>query len=351
MEAEVQFVETRKGTPSLLVKKGERENSPVWCCTNKLCKCRAVLDKEKTLIEIIGQHIDFCKKLTERETERNACRVSVKRKADESLNCRPMKIIRKELRASSFKNLQASDIRLVRRSMYRQRQKVVPAIPRSRAETTAYLFKVQENLLTNKGEKFVYIKEDGFIMLTTESNLKLCLGQGLRAQEKSGNNLPFPDSSLETAKSTWESQTSDLPCTIHGCIYGHNIPLAFFPLPGKKETTYTKMFELLKEKLPVDLKPDCIFIDFETAAHKAARAVLQCGTKGCKFHHSQSLFRHIQSCPTLKNVYSEPTLTDANGLFVVHEARDWLVRFLWLSSLPHGEKRLAVYGQLTFGAM
>ncbi|KAK3920885.1 Galactose mutarotase [Frankliniella fusca] len=42
---------------------------------------------------------------------------------------------------------------------------------------------------------------------------RFCLGKGPRAQEKSGNNFPFPDSSLETQKSTWESQTSDLPCS------------------------------------------------------------------------------------------------------------------------------------------
>ncbi|KAE8751174.1 hypothetical protein FOCC_FOCC002258 [Frankliniella occidentalis] len=124
--------------------------------------------------------------------------------------------------------------------------------------------------------------------------------------------------------------------TIHGYIDGHNIPLAYFPLPDKKETTYIEMFKFLQEMSPVEhiTQPDCILIDFESAAHNAARTVLKCDTKGCKFHHSQSLNKHIQSCPTLRNVYNEPSVKDANGFFVQNEERDWLVRFFGLSCVP-----------------
>lgn len=101
---------------------------------------------------------------------------------------------------------------------------------------------------------------------------------------------------------------------------------------------YVKMFKFFKETAEelcgFEVQPDVILIDFEKGAHNAAAEVLKCKTKGCKFHYSQSLLKHIQKLPLLRTTYTTPTEQDKNGRFVPNEGRDWLVSFLGLCHLP-----------------
>jgi len=83
--------------------------------------------------------------------------------------------------------------------------------------------------------------------------------------------------------------------TIHGMKFSTCIPLVYALLPDKTQTTYTKFLTVLKV-LNSSLKPTTLMIDFEQAVQKSASEVFpDCLLRGCFFHFSQSIWRHIQS--------------------------------------------------------
>jgi hypothetical protein len=70
--------------------------------------------------------------------ERQQVRVSVKRKATD-ISTRPAKIIRQNLQETDESHLQPSDLKSISQSLYRQRLKEYPALPKDRMATHACL--------------------------------------------------------------------------------------------------------------------------------------------------------------------------------------------------------------------
>ncbi|XP_052127329.1 uncharacterized protein LOC113218200 [Frankliniella occidentalis] len=82
-------------------------------------------------------------------------RASTKRKAVESLDARPAKVLRRCLGESQYENIDIGDTKLIRRSIYRQRRKNIPALPKSH-DSALEAFRTME-LTTKTGEKFVHV--------------------------------------------------------------------------------------------------------------------------------------------------------------------------------------------------
>ncbi|KAK3916289.1 LOW QUALITY PROTEIN: RNA-directed RNA polymerase VP2 [Frankliniella fusca] len=124
-------------------------------------------------------------------------------------------------------------------------------------------------------------------------------------------------------------------------IHGHNVTLAFFPLPDKKETTYVKMFQFLRDSVQescgIDMEPAVILLDFEKGAHNGAAEVLKSATGGCKFHFSQSLIKHIQKVTLLRTTYCTPPERDQNGLFLPPALEGDVFTTLF-EKVPNGEE-------------
>ncbi|XP_076039035.1 uncharacterized protein LOC143024138, partial [Oratosquilla oratoria] len=71
------------------------------------------------------------------------------------------------------------------------------------------------------------------------------------------------------------------------------IPIIYALLPNKQRSTYSKMFEMLKDLEPT-LSPTSIICDFEHAAFTAMKEVFpEVEIKGCFFHLSQNMHRKI----------------------------------------------------------
>lgn len=82
-------------------------------CTNKVCKTNAVISGDPKVANLEGNHLPSCKSQTPREMERGQMRTAVKRKAEETVTSRPMKIIRRELVSGDYGELCVSDLELV----------------------------------------------------------------------------------------------------------------------------------------------------------------------------------------------------------------------------------------------
>ena len=78
--------------------------------------------------------------------------------------------------------------------------------------------------------------------------------------------------------------------TIHGRSNGHYVPLAFFLLANKHQTSYEDVFRHSEAtKLGMNVLPTIVHTDFETARRPG------CGVKTCRFHLGHRWWRKIQS--------------------------------------------------------
>lgn len=160
--------------------------------------------------------------------------------------------------------------------------------------------------------KNVVIDDEGHILLfTTSSNLeKLAKAEVI-----------IMDGTFSSSPSQFKQIF-----TIHGFLGSGNdrlfLPLVYFLLPNKKQTTYEKAFKLLKKVAKdhkVTLDPSVILTDFETAEINAATRVFPHAKKhGCFFHLAKNLWKRMQkvglSIPYAKSVKCQMTFRKIQAL-------------------------------------
>lgn len=86
--------------------------------------------------------------------------------------------------------------------------------------------------------------------------------------------------------------------TIHGKYIDQYYPLIFCLLPSKKETTYTRMLEIIQNKAEennLTFSPKKVTLDFEKAVISSVSSVFpNAKIQGCLFHYSQCIWRKVQ---------------------------------------------------------
>jgi hypothetical protein len=93
--------------------------------------------------------------------------------------------------------------------------------------------------------------------------------------------------------------------TIHGVKYNNVIPSVFILMPNRRENTYERVFEAIKNLEP-SLNPDSIMTDFEKAAINAFTSSFPSSNqRGCFFHFTQCIWRKIQTpeCSEIRKKY------------------------------------------------
>jgi hypothetical protein len=83
--------------------------------------------------------------------------------------------------------------------------------------------------------------------------------------------------------------------TIHGVKHNNVIPSVFILMPNRRESTYERVFEAIKNLEP-SLNPSSIMTDFERAAINAFTSSFPSSNQRvCFFHFSQCIWRRIQT--------------------------------------------------------
>ena len=91
---------------------------------------------------------------------------------------------------------------------------------------------------------------------------------------------------------------------IHGSLDEHVLPLVYVLTPNRTRATYDRVFQALKN-LKSPLEPDTIMTDFEAASLSSFASAFPSSTqRGCFFHFSRCLWRHIQEFPDILENYS-----------------------------------------------
>jgi hypothetical protein len=84
--------------------------------------------------------------------------VAVRRKAVDDMLSRPSKLIRSELHNFVDELIQPSDIRSIAQSLYRERKKQYPALPKSREGVHHAL--IQMDTKTSRDEEFLLVNNE-----------------------------------------------------------------------------------------------------------------------------------------------------------------------------------------------
>lgn len=92
--------------------------------------------------------------------------------------------------------------------------------------------------------------------------------------------------------------------TIHAVQYSNVIPTVFILMSDRSTCSYIRVLTELKRLQP-DLNPMTIMTDFEQAAINAWSTVFpNSAQRGCFFHFSQCIWRHLQAIPDLQERYT-----------------------------------------------
>ena len=107
-----------------------------------------------------------------RENESRLLRVRVRNNSGD-VTKRLAAVIRNELRDMNENNLHRTDLRNVSLSLYRERRKHLPTLPKSRENTHAAIEMI--DTMTSENEKFLIVndQESGIIIFSTETNMSL----------------------------------------------------------------------------------------------------------------------------------------------------------------------------------
>jgi len=123
------------------------------------------------VIEIFGQHNHDQNSIEKIKTQ--MLRENCKRKAEESISTRPIKIIRTEVLNSSLtSNLSSKNVRNIRKAMHDRRKQTYPKLLTSMDEAICQIKNLQnEESFKYKGQQFIYMAtDDHFVCLTTQLN-------------------------------------------------------------------------------------------------------------------------------------------------------------------------------------
>lgn len=193
---------------------------------------------------------------------RQVIRNSLKRKAQDEICERPLKLIHHELKKINTDTLNKTDMNCFRKSIYLARRSKLPARPCNIQNVHEVLDSLE--IKTYDDEQFLMVNDSNqnIVMFSCEKNLN----------------------TLSTVKTIYVDGTFKY-CTkfflqlftIHGLSNGHYIPLVYFLLNNKECESYAKCFNILKTecfKLNLCCSPEYIFADFELSNHLGALKVL-----------------------------------------------------------------------------
>lgn len=190
----------------------------------------------------------------------------------------------------------------VRSSLQRQRSSAQGApLPTCRAQLS--LAEVWTK--TRSGEDFLLINDATPAKHFADRILGFCTGSSLKIL--AGTRTVFMDGTFDVVPRIFGQLY-----TLHGFYKGQMLPLAYFLLPDKEAQTYTRMFNLLREKaedIGLAFEPQAFQVDYEASILKAIRECFPSAQMhGCNFHFTQAVWRAVQRKGLVGLYKSDPVI-------------------------------------------
>jgi len=143
-----------------------------------------------------------------------------KRKSNDTICVRLIKIIRTELMGNDHSEIKHRNVRSIRKAMYDKRRKNYPAFPKSLNESIKQLKAIEnDDIIQFQGKQFVFIPGNkSFICATTEQNLNFMTSTSEFFADGTFNYAPKLFTQLYT---------------INGYKNAFYVPVVYFLLPNK----------------------------------------------------------------------------------------------------------------------
>ena len=142
------------------------------CSINKKCNKFITTDPKGVAVAKTKNEHSCGKEPDPRENESRLLMVRVRNKSGDVAKL-PTAVIRNELRDMNENNLHRTDLGNVSLSLYRERRKHLPTLPKRRENTHAAIEMI--DTMTSENERFLIVndQESGIIIFSTETNMSL----------------------------------------------------------------------------------------------------------------------------------------------------------------------------------
>lgn len=293
----MEFLETKRGQPKLAYLghkythlRDNKDSTKAWRCINR--KCSGYLTSCN--LEVIRQTPHTCVP-DPASVDVEKCILQCKKRVREELTTVP-KIFNSSLASIKDAGLEfvteVPSFTSKKSALYRERRKALGAVQFKSCLDIVLPPKLTSNFL---------LLDD-----IVEGDRILVFGSDQAKENVEKTNTFFADGTFKSCCKEF-TQLYTIHADIGSTVESTNIvPILYSLLPNKSERTYTRLFSLLKEKLP-SWNPTYFKIDFEISAINAFRSVFpRSQLKGCNFHFNQCLWRKVQSLGLAK-MYIENT--------------------------------------------
>lgn len=291
MSDAMEFIESSRGVPVLLlggykynIKKINKNTTTRWICVSRTCGGSITTNSSK---EVVNKKIHSCV-VDEAKNEVDKVLHRCKKRAREEVTPIP------QLFYQEMSNVRDAGLEFVTKvpnldskksSLYRQRHRELGV--------TSFSNRGDIILPASLKESFLFF-DDG-----SEERIMGFASESARELLSEKDDF-FADGTFKSC-----SKQFDQLYTIHTDIGSSEqstniVPVVYALLPNRKANTYSRLFGLIKEQIPL-WKPKTFKIDFETSAIQSFRNTFPSAKlTGCNFHFNQCLWRKIQELGMVK---------------------------------------------------
>lgn len=249
-----------------------------WCCILKTCKVKLfTIGSDEIFSKLSGGHEH--PSVSVADLNRQKINNSLKRKLEGNTSEKPSKLIHLEInkQKTPIETLTTKDIKCIRNNISYNKLKLIPKLPQSASEVQEFLDSVAITTLKNENFLLINNKEKNIVVFSCEKNLKFMCNQ----------ETLFMDGTFDFCTKYFLQLF-----TIHAYSNNIYVPVVFCLLLNKKKSTYTELFQLIREKCTESgyhLLPKTVVVDYEIAIHLSLQDNFPAANiVGCRFHLTQA---------------------------------------------------------------
>ena len=291
-QVNVEFVQNERGGESLVHNgfrfqvKNRRGDRVYWKC--HIRDCRATINTFQGILTKVGNQHNHEADPVQLEVDRVMHKV--KKRCREELTPIPS-LFQEEiakLRTPEWNDDMKTMVEKLptydscRTSLYNQRSKLLPKLPRTRQDINLDAEWTQ----TTTGERFLIVNDgddNKMLVFSTQRNLEHLVAA----------DIVYGDGTFYTCPDIF-SQLYTLHAMLDNVMY----PLVYALLPGKSRDMYMRLFRHLRDvadQHQLQFNPRTLLVDYEAAVKRAAEEVFDdVSVKGCFFHYTQCIWRKAQ---------------------------------------------------------
>ena len=253
------------------------KNTIQWRCSHRGCYAYA---SAKSTVDL--KHLSLQKKTHNHQPKSDdyfrstQIRCEIKRRVSRDPSERPQKAVDLVIKCVPDDTLDGQDLKRFVATAKRKKRSKKPKIPKSSKDVEDSLRSILEKEITVDGGELVREIRKEVVMIGSEKGLKWL---------KENEEHIFGDGTFKYAPNHYKQMF-----TLHIIKDFTYVPVCYFLLRNKQQTTYETMFRMVSDMCP-GFSPKVAHFDFEIAIHNGFKKVFpEAEVRGCRFHLAQAWY-------------------------------------------------------------